>query len=120
MTLNVDKGLVDLDAFGQPPAPSDNPQSINSPGKNKRLSGVVARKWKANNCSKCYWRSNRIELVGYLVCSMREEMPGLEQLYEEYKDKGLEVIGVSVDSFGMDDRIKLFAERMSVTLSYLA
>jgi cytochrome c-type biogenesis protein len=42
-------------------------------------------------------------------------MPGLEQLYEEYKDKGLEVIGVSVDSFGMDDRIKLFAERIGVT-----
>lgn len=45
----------------------------------------------------------------------REEMPGLEQLYEEYKDKGLEVIGVSVDSFGMDDRIKLFTERMGIT-----
>ena len=42
-------------------------------------------------------------------------MPGLEQLYEEYKDKGLEVVGVSVDSFGMDDRIKLFTERMNIT-----
>ena len=43
-------------------------------------------------------------------------MPGLEQLYEEYKDKGLEVIGVSVDNFGMDDRIKsFFTERMNIT-----
>ena len=45
----------------------------------------------------------------------REEMPGLEQLYEEYKDNGLEVIGVSVDNFGMNDRIKLFTERMNIT-----
>lgn len=45
----------------------------------------------------------------------REEMPGLEQLYNEYKDKGLEIVGVSVDSFGMDDRIKLFTERMNIT-----
>jgi cytochrome c-type biogenesis protein len=45
----------------------------------------------------------------------REEMPGLEQLYVDYKDSGLEVIGVSVDSFGMDDRIKVFAERMGIT-----
>lgn len=45
----------------------------------------------------------------------REEMPGLEQLYSEYKNKGLEVIGVSVDSIGMDERIKLFADRMNIT-----
>ena len=45
----------------------------------------------------------------------REEMPGLEELYEEYKDSGLEIIGVSVDNFGMDDRIKLFTERMNIT-----
>jgi cytochrome c-type biogenesis protein len=42
-------------------------------------------------------------------------MPGLEQLYNDYKDKGLEVIGTSVDSIGMDDRIKNFAERLNVT-----
>jgi cytochrome c-type biogenesis protein len=42
-------------------------------------------------------------------------MPGLQQLYEEYKDSGLVVVGTSVDNFGMDDRIKLFAERMNVT-----
>lgn len=45
----------------------------------------------------------------------REEMPGLEQLYNEFKGKGLEVIGTSVDSIGMDDRIKNFAERMNIT-----
>lgn len=45
----------------------------------------------------------------------REEMPGLEQLYTDYKDKGLEIIGTSVDSIGMDDRIKNFAERMNIT-----
>lgn len=45
----------------------------------------------------------------------REEMPGLQDLYEEYKDRGLEVIGVSVDSFGMDDRIKMFADRLGVS-----
>lgn len=45
----------------------------------------------------------------------REEMPGLEQLYNEYKNKGLEIIGVSVDSFGMDERIKLFTQRMNIT-----
>ena len=38
-----------------------------------------------------------------------------KNFYEEYKDSGLEVIGVSVDNFGMDDRIKLFTERMNVT-----
>ena len=42
-------------------------------------------------------------------------MPGLQQLYEEYKYSGLEVVGTSVDNFGMDDRIKLFTERMNIT-----
>ncbi|KAA2281206.1 redoxin domain-containing protein [Candidatus Nitrosocosmicus agrestis] len=45
----------------------------------------------------------------------REEMPGLEQLYKEYSKSGLEVVGVSVDSFGMDDRIKAFANNLNIT-----
>ena len=33
----------------------------------------------------------------------REEMPGLEQLHNEYNKNGLEIVGVSVDNVGMEN-----------------
>ena len=47
----------------------------------------------------------------------REEMPTLQQLYSEYKDKGLEIVGVSLNNIGMDNRIKRFTDRMNITYS---
>lgn len=49
----------------------------------------------------------------------REEMPALENLYQEFSDKGLEIIGVSVDSPGSQNRIKTFADRMGITYKIL-
>ena len=45
----------------------------------------------------------------------REEMPALEALYNEFSDKGLQIIGVSVDSHGSESRIKSFIDRMGIT-----
>ncbi|HJT84785.1 MAG TPA: cytochrome c biogenesis protein CcdA [Nitrososphaeraceae archaeon] len=45
----------------------------------------------------------------------REEMPGLEQLNKEYNKNGLEIVGISVDSVGMENRIKSFSQRLGVT-----
>jgi cytochrome c-type biogenesis protein len=38
----------------------------------------------------------------------RKEIPELRAIHSAYKDKGLEVIGVSVDSDGSDDAIRSF------------
>jgi peroxiredoxin len=45
----------------------------------------------------------------------REEMPALEALYNEFSNKGLQVIGVSVDSHSSENRIKSFIDRMGIT-----
>ena len=49
----------------------------------------------------------------------REEMPALENLYKEFSKKGLEIIGVSVDSPGSQNRIKTFVDRMEITYTIL-
>jgi cytochrome c-type biogenesis protein len=49
----------------------------------------------------------------------REEMPALEDLYKEFSHKGLEIIGVSVDGPGSQNRIKTFADRMGITYTIL-
>jgi cytochrome c-type biogenesis protein len=45
----------------------------------------------------------------------REEMPALEALYKEFSDRGLQIVGVSVDSHVSENRIKSFIDRMGVT-----
>src|SRR5688572_19677474 len=42
----------------------------------------------------------------------REEMPGLEQLHNEFQSKGLQIVGVSVDSPGAENMIKSFVKTM--------
>jgi cytochrome c-type biogenesis protein len=115
LALNIDRGFLNSDAFGQPTASSDNPnQSVPQ----ERIKGYQALSLENGKpITVANATGDLIVLNSWATWCVpcREEMPGLEQLYEEYKDKGLEVIGVSVDSFGMDDRIKLFAERIGVT-----
>lgn len=41
----------------------------------------------------------------------RDEIPVLQALYDRYRDRGLELIGVSVDASGTEDVIREFAER---------
>jgi cytochrome c-type biogenesis protein len=38
----------------------------------------------------------------------RDEIPELRELYTKYKDRGLELVGVSVDADGSDDAIRAF------------
>ncbi len=120
--ISVSLALVDLDrisvtpdAFAQSTTPSDNPnQSIPQ----ERIKNYEALSLENGNPITVANATGDVIILNSWATwcvPCREEMPGLEQLYEEYKDKGLEVIGVSVDSFGMDDRIKLFAERIGVT-----
>jgi cytochrome c-type biogenesis protein len=46
-------------------------------------------------------------------------MPALENLYKEFSNQGLEIIGISVDSPGSQNRIKTFADRMGITYRIL-
>ncbi|WP_148685916.1 cytochrome c biogenesis protein CcdA [Candidatus Nitrosocosmicus hydrocola] len=115
-TLNVEKGFTNLLAFGQSATgPIDNPNQSIPKERIKDYEALSLENGKPITVANA--TGNLIILNSWATWCVpcREEMPGLEQLYEEYKDKGLEVIGVSVDSFGMDDRIKLFAERIGVT-----
>jgi peroxiredoxin len=45
----------------------------------------------------------------------RDEIPELQRLYERYRDRGLEVIGVSVDAAGDDAAIRDFMRRYGMT-----
>ena len=45
----------------------------------------------------------------------RAEIPELRALHEKYKDRGLELVGVSVDADGTDDAIKGFMEEFKMT-----
>ena len=45
----------------------------------------------------------------------REEMPGLEQLHNEFQSKGLQIVGVSVDSPRAENMIKSFVHKMGLT-----
>jgi peroxiredoxin len=42
------------------------------------------------------------------------EIPVLEKLYQQYKDKGLVVIGISVDQ-GSEESVKSFAQQANIT-----
>ncbi|MBM4194581.1 MAG: TlpA family protein disulfide reductase [Gemmatimonadetes bacterium] len=45
----------------------------------------------------------------------RDEIPQLEALHQQYKDRGLEVVGVSVDVDGMQDGIRSFMTDFKMT-----
>jgi cytochrome c-type biogenesis protein len=116
-TLNVEKGFTNLIAFGQQQSTtsSDNPNQSIPKDRIKDYEALSLENGKPITVANATGDLIILNSWATWCVPCREEMPGLEELYEEYKDKGLEVIGVSVDSFGMDDRIKLFAERIGVT-----
>lgn len=45
----------------------------------------------------------------------REEIPELQQLHQRYRERGLELIGVSVDAEGNDEGIQAFAKEFQMT-----
>ena len=45
----------------------------------------------------------------------REEIPYLQALYEQHRQNGLEIIGVSVDARGQDDAIRGFVKDFGMT-----
>ena len=45
----------------------------------------------------------------------RAEIPELRELHARYKDRGLELVGVSVDADGSDDAIKSFMDEFRMT-----
>ena len=49
----------------------------------------------------------------------RKEMPEIEELYQEYKDRGFKVVAVSIDNRGAADQIAEFAEEMGVSFTIL-
>ena len=114
LTLNLDERSVDPYVFGQATTSENVEQSIPA-NKVKSYQALSLENGKPITVANATGDSIVLNSWATWCIPCREEMPGLEQLYEEYKDKGLEVIGVSVDSFGMDDWIKLFTERMNIT-----
>ncbi len=46
----------------------------------------------------------------------RQEIPGFLEMYDKYKDEGMEILGVSLDRQGMDV-VKAFAKKMKITYS---
>lgn len=117
IALNGQKEFTNLTVFGQTTAPSSSDNADQSIPKD-RIKGYEAlslENGKPITVSNATGKLIVLNSWATWCVPCREEMPGLEELYEEYKDRGLEVIGVSVDSFGMDDRIKVFTERMGIT-----
>lgn len=49
----------------------------------------------------------------------REEMPALQALHERYVDRGLRVIGVSVDSRGAEPAVRAFLAEGDITFTIL-
>jgi peroxiredoxin len=49
----------------------------------------------------------------------REEMPGLQLLHETFGDRGLHVIGVSIDSRGAESAIRSFADDHGIRFTVL-
>jgi cytochrome c-type biogenesis protein len=45
----------------------------------------------------------------------REEMPALQRIYSENKERGLTVVGVSIDARGAEERVGRFARDLSIT-----
>jgi peroxiredoxin len=48
-----------------------------------------------------------------------KEMPSLQKLYEEFKDRGLMVVAVSIEPAGSDGRIRAFAQKYDLTFDIL-
>jgi cytochrome c-type biogenesis protein len=117
MALSLDKGLEDLYVFGQSTAASslENIEQSIPADKVKSYQALSLENGKPITVANATGDLIILNSWATWCVPCREEMPGLQQLYEEYKDSGLEVIGTSVDNFGMDDRIKLFTERMNIT-----
>ena len=114
LTLNLDKGLENYNVFGQATLSEKLEQSIPA-NKVKSYQALSLENGKPITVANATGDLIVLNSWATWCIPCREEMPGLEQLYEEYNGQGLEVIGVSVDNFGMDDRIKLFTERMGIT-----
>jgi peroxiredoxin len=49
----------------------------------------------------------------------REEMPGLQALHEAYGDRGLRIVGVSIDSRGAEDAIRGFLDDHGIDFTIL-
>ena len=45
----------------------------------------------------------------------RDEIPELQQIYERYRSRGLELVGVSVDAAGQEEAIGAFARQYGMT-----
>jgi peroxiredoxin len=45
----------------------------------------------------------------------RDEIPELQQIYERYRDRGLEMVGVSVDAAGQEEAIRAFGHQYGMT-----
>lgn len=120
-TLNADENeVVNLIAFGQTTASTqaDDDNQPNQTIPKERIKGYEAlslEDGKPITISNVTGKVIILNSWATWCIPCREEMPGLQQLYEEYKDSGLEIIGVSVDSFGMENRINLFTEQMGIT-----
>jgi cytochrome c biogenesis protein CcmG/thiol:disulfide interchange protein DsbE len=44
----------------------------------------------------------------------RAEIPGFVEVYEEYKDQGMQIIGISVDDFGAD-KVRDFVKKYEIS-----
>src|SRR5215210_4811799 len=119
IALNGQKEFTNITAYGQTTAPpsssSDNADQSIPKDRIKGYEALSLENGKPISVSNATGELIVLNSWATWCVPCREEMPGLEQLYEDYKNSGLEVIGVSVDSFGMDDRIKVFTERMGIT-----
>lgn len=49
----------------------------------------------------------------------RKEMPEIEELFQEYRDRGFNVVAVSIDNRGAADQIVEFAEEMGASFTIL-
>jgi cytochrome c biogenesis protein CcmG, thiol:disulfide interchange protein DsbE len=49
----------------------------------------------------------------------RDEMPGLQELHERYGERGLRVVGVSIDSRGSEGEIRQFLQDHGITFTIL-
>lgn len=45
----------------------------------------------------------------------RDEIPELQRMYDRYRDRGLEMVGVSVDAAGQNQAIEEFSRRFGMT-----
>jgi cytochrome c-type biogenesis protein len=110
--------ISDIDVFAQTttlPKTTDNPNQSIPQDRVKSYQALSLETGKPVDIENATGKLIILNSWATWCVPCREEMPGLEQLYNDYKDKGLEVIGTSVDSIGMDDRIKNFAQRMNIT-----